>query len=312
MKSIRFNRSSCLMAVAVLTFGASSGSAYATMTLLSEDFDRATTSGTDINNLPDRVMIGVSFNSNNPIVANGAQGGNVLKDQGGFGGAYGVGTNAGAAARVRSSNGAMFNEAPLQLATLGATSVTLSFDLKQVTANYVQVVEYSTDAAFTSPVLLDTITGLGTLGLWEAKSYTLVDGVDTTFIDTFYFRIRKLRPSPAGTTGGANSTYHTYDNLLITAEVLPPASEKFQLVISSNGANFDFSWDSQDGKVYDLVSSTDFATPISTWAVYDPDGVGGNDPFGDIPATGTTTTLTAVAGDGIRRFFSMVEKDAPP
>jgi MYXO-CTERM domain-containing protein len=215
-------KSKSQLLLACLAFAAAIGPAGAAITLLSEDFDRATTSGTDINNLPSLVMIGVSFNSNNPIVANGAQGGNVLKDQGGFGGTYGSAANTGSGARVRSSNGAMLTEAPLLLATLNLSSVTLSFDLKQVTSNYVQVVEYSTDAAFTSPVLLDTITGLGTLGLWEAKSYTLVDGVDTTFTDTFYFRIRKLRPSPAGTTVGANGTFHVYDNILITGvEAVP-------------------------------------------------------------------------------------------
>jgi hypothetical protein len=91
-----------------------------------------------------------------------------------------------------------------------------------------------------------------------------------------------------------------------------PTHESFQLMITSNGANFDFSWNSQAGKVYDLVTSTDLATPILTWPVYDPDGPGGNAPLGDIPATGTTTTLTALAGDGPTRFFSIVEKDAPP
>jgi hypothetical protein len=224
MKSSRIRTVLALAVVALAAVALTASSTNAAVILLSEDFDRATTSGTDINNLPDRVMIGVSFNSNNPVVANGAQGGNVLKDQGGFGGTYGSATNVGSAARVRSSNGAMLTEAPLQLATLNLQSVTLSFDLKQVTANYVQVIEFSTDAAFTAPILLDTIDGLGTLGLWEAKSYTLVNNVDATFTDDAYFRIRKLRPNPTGTTVGANGTFHTYDNILITGEVPEPAT----------------------------------------------------------------------------------------
>jgi len=161
-------------------------------------------------------MVEVSFNTDNPNLSAGpVVGGNVRNDQSGFGGTYGSSDNAGTGVRVRSSNGAMLNKNALQLVSLGATSVTLSFDLKQVTANYVHVVEYSTDVGFTSPVLLDTIDGLGILGNWEAKSYTLVNGVDTTFTDDFYFRIRKLRPNPAGTTGGSNPTYHIYDNVKI-------------------------------------------------------------------------------------------------
>ena len=41
----------------------------------------------------------------------------------------------------------------------------------------------------------------------------------------------------------------------------------FQLVITPNEANpgtCDFTWESRDGKVYDLLSSTDLSTPVST------------------------------------------------
>lgn len=73
-------------------------------------------------------------------------------------------------------------------------------------------------------MLLDTIDGNSNLNLWIAKSYTLVNGVGTTFTDTSYFRIRKLRPNPAGTNAGANSTFHVYDNILISAVPEPSAA----------------------------------------------------------------------------------------
>ncbi len=218
MNSISFQRPQCLLAAAVLTLTALCESAKAQTVILSEDWQAAGMATGDINsatNAPLTGWIGVSFNGTNPVVSDGAQGGNVLRDQGGFGGTYGSGDNAGNATRVRSSNGAMLNKDALQLASLGASSVTFSFDLRQNTANYHQVVEFSTDADFTAPILLDTFTGDTNLGLWIAKTYTLVDGVDATFTDASYFRIRKLRPSPGGTNGGANSTNHTYDNLVI-------------------------------------------------------------------------------------------------
>jgi hypothetical protein len=94
-----------------------------------------------------------------------------------------------------------------------------------------------------------------------------------------------------------------------------PSAAPFQFRIAASTSNpgaCDFDWDSQSGKVYDLVTSTDLATPVPTWPVYDPDGPGGNAPYGGIPAVGTTTTLTDVPRDGAKRFFAMVERDAPP
>jgi len=66
---------------------------------------------------------------------------------------------------------------------------------------------------------------------------------------------------------------------------------------------FDFTWNSRPGKVYDLVTSTDPVTPVAQWPVHAS--------YSDIPATGTTTTLTAVPVDGPQRFFAVIEKDAP-
>ncbi|MBX3734297.1 MAG: hypothetical protein KF791_20480 [Verrucomicrobiae bacterium] len=67
---------------------------------------------------------------------------------------------------------------------------------------------------------------------------------------------------------------------------------------------FELAWESQPGKVYDLVTSTDFSTRVEAWPVHAD--------YADIPATGTTTTLTDVPVDGSRCFFAVIEKDATP
>ncbi|MEM6257825.1 MAG: PEP-CTERM sorting domain-containing protein [Planctomycetota bacterium] len=190
----------------------------ASTVLLFEDWEYTKTS-TDINTDSSlHSSIGYGLNTNNPnttLNSGVGTGGNVLLDQGGFGGTYGIGDNAGSAIRVRSSNGAWLNRDALDLTPF--TEVTFSFDLKQNTSNYVQVVEYSSDQEFTAPVLLDTFDGLSNVGVWTEQSYTLVDGVGgVTFTDDAYFRLRKLRPSPGGTNGGSNPTSNTYDNISIT------------------------------------------------------------------------------------------------
>ena len=66
---------------------------------------------------------------------------------------------------------------------------------------------------------------------------------------------------------------------------------------------FDLAWASRPGKVYDLVTSTDFSTPVEEWPVHAD--------YADVPATGATTTLTDVPVDGPLRFFAVVAADAP-
>jgi hypothetical protein len=90
----------------------------------------------------------------------------------------------------------------------------------------------------------------------------------------------------------------------------PAASNDLQLTITPNATAglYDFSWDSQEGKLYDLLTSTDLATPISTWPIYDD----GSMLYENLPATGTTTTLTGVPSAAARRFFALREEDAPP
>ena len=113
----------------------------------------------------------------------------------------------------------------------------------------------------------------------------------------------------SGETGGVkdiNYSLTPFQNGFEIKAIQSPAT--FQLIITPNGAGFDFEWESQAGKVYDLLTAIDLATPIATWPVYND----GETLHENIPAAGTTTTLTAVPGDGAKRFFAVVEKDAPP
>ena len=80
------------------------------------------------------------------------------------------------------------------------------------------------------------------------------------------------------------------------------------LNVSTNGPNFDFVWESREGKVYDLVSSTDLSTSPETWQVYQV----GTSLYESLPASGTgTNTLMAVVAPEEKRFFALVERNAP-
>jgi hypothetical protein len=81
-----------------------------------------------------------------------------------------------------------------------------------------------------------------------------------------------------------------------------------QIVITPNSGtpgSFDFSWNSNAGKVYDLVSSTDLSTAPDTWPVWQGhSGIPTNHP--------AANTLTNIPGGGDpKRFFSVIEKQAP-
>ena len=82
---------------------------------------------------------------------------------------------------------------------------------------------------------------------------------------------------------------------LTLAQVLSPT-----LRITLNGENLDLEWGSLAGKVYDLVSSTNLSTPLSTWPTWN-----GRT---NIPSSGATTTLTNVPGGGPVRFYGVIEK----
>jgi hypothetical protein len=114
--------------------------------------------------------------------------------------------------------------------------------------------------------------------------------------------------------GGRNFDSNSILNgtLTLTNFIGPEASsEPPRLNLVRNGTGgYDLSWASKDGKVYDLVSSTDLAAPILSWPAYD-DGV--NPIYENILASGTgTNMLENVASADTLRFFALVEKDPLP
>ena len=107
------------------------------------------------------------------------------------------------------------------------------------------------------------------------------------------------------TTGGESGNNLGIDSFVINGTF--PVTSDIQLTITPNGANYDFSWNSQNGKVYGLRTSTDLATPIAEWPIYN-DGV--NPSYDNILPSGTgTNTLSAVVPIGSKRFFAVAESD---
>jgi len=118
--------------------------------------------------------------------------------------------------------------------------------------------------------------------------------------DNIVVRMTQETPTSGGNTGG----WFGFNGM----EIAPaPAAPPFDLVITPNATpgQYDFQWDSQAGKVYDLVSSTDLSTAPETWSVWNGQA--------DLAASPPTNTLGNIAGGGdVRRFFAVLEKDAPP
>lgn len=117
---------------------------------------------------------------------------------------------------------------------------------------------------------------------------------------------------------GANAVNYTFDEMRVGTSFYAvtgqpePVPPPIPLSITRRGANYDFGWPSQNGKIYDLLSSTDLSTAPATWTVYDPDGPGGNNPLSGIIDTAPTNILSGVAPSGPTRFFVVAEKPAGP
>ena len=84
----------------------------------------------------------------------------------------------------------------------------------------------------------------------------------------------------------------------------PAASGPLTLNIAPNGTDFAFTWNSQDGQPYDLVSSLDLSIPAAEWPVYE-----GN---ADILGTTPENTLIIPAPTDPKRFFAIVAKSPLP
>lgn len=79
--------------------------------------------------------------------------------------------------------------------------------------------------------------------------------------------------------------------------------ESLQLSIAEVGGTLEFSWASVEGKVYDIVSSIDLSTPVDQWEVFET--------YSDILATFPTNTVADVTVVDSKRFFALIEKNAP-
>jgi alpha-galactosidase len=117
--------------------------------------------------------------------------------------------------------------------------------------------------------------------------------------------------APTFDAGSGNTDSRlTFDGMSVNY-IGPAPVDEFSLTITPTtppGIGYDFTWNSQSDKVYDLLTSTDLATPIADWPVYGD----GETLYEAIPSDGETTTLTAVPAAGPRRFFVVREYDAPP
>jgi hypothetical protein len=165
-----------------------------------------------------------------------------------------------------------------------------------------------TAAAFQDDTALAGI-GYTLIGTVDTGAYGQGGQVGVSFageVGSFRYVLFDLVPPPGG--GGFRATF--FGEIDIVAPVITPP---FMLTITPNAStpgNYDFEWESEDGRFYDLVSNTDLLTPPVDWQVYDPDGPKG--PYQDIPSAGSTTGEPDVpGGDDTRRFFAVIEKDPP-
>lgn len=96
-------------------------------------------------------------------------------------------------------------------------------------------------------------------------------------------------------------------DLVFHAGIISGTTENFSLDLNPNAGNpgnFDFSWNSKEGKVYKLVGSTDLSTAPDSWPVWQE--------HENIAGTAPTNVLTNVTGgESSPRFFAVVEMDAP-
>ncbi len=162
--------------------------------------------------------------------------------------------------------------------------------------------------AFTNgPILNDGATVTGTVSItWDPVNGAtfITTGFDTNaeFINV---ATGAFVPDDSHTfiisarVGGANETL-LIDNLCILTG--PPTKTQFEL--RNAGSDLEFTFDSEAGKVYDILSSTDpEAEPNSAaWAVWQ----------ADIPATAPVNVETFARPADAKRFFVIREKDAPP
>ncbi len=93
-----------------------------------------------------------------------------------------------------------------------------------------------------------------------------------------------------------------FDNVSLEIEgaIAPPAAFVIAPTPESPG-NYNFSWGSKAGVLYDLVSSTDLSIAPATWPVWEGQT--------DIAGTAEEITISDIpGGNDAKRFFALVEK----
>ncbi|MGD1978869.1 MAG: hypothetical protein PVJ98_05720 [Akkermansiaceae bacterium] len=88
----------------------------------------------------------------------------------------------------------------------------------------------------------------------------------------------------------------TFESVVGTVAAAGPLELSIAQSSTTPGA-LDFAWTGQDGRTYDLVSSTDLSTAPATWAVYD----------GRSGLTGSSL-VDVPAGTETKRFFAIIER----
>jgi len=86
--------------------------------------------------------------------------------------------------------------------------------------------------------------------------------------------------------------------------VIAGAAEELVLEIAVDGGSVSFNWNSNEGKFYDLVTSTDLSTAPETWEIFQ--GQIG------ITATAPLNSVTLTGPDVPKRFFAIIEHEVLP
>ena len=106
------------------------------------------------------------------------------------------------------------------------------------------------------------------------------------------------------TMDGSRSQITAYGHLPGPGDGLP--LKELTLAVSQRGQLLNFSWNGENGKQYDLVSSTNLDTPTFSWDPYND----GENLFANIPNSASgMNTLSGVKMAGARRFFAIAEED---
>jgi hypothetical protein len=80
------------------------------------------------------------------------------------------------------------------------------------------------------------------------------------------------------------------------------SAEPFNLLVTQNGSDLEFAWESETGMLYNLLSSADLAADLATWDLV----------AGDLPATPPSNMMSITRPGDLTRFYRVEEFPAPP